>query len=60
MSFAEVNNAHLALLDPDRRTQVQSIIDESTKFAEKEHRKKVRGGALSFYGVCVVTGVQVV
>ena len=37
----EVNNAHLALLDAEKRTQVQSIIDEATKFAEKEHRKKV-------------------
>ena len=36
-----MNNAHLALLDAEKRTQVQSIIDEATKFAEKEHRKKV-------------------
>jgi hypothetical protein len=40
----EVNNAHLALLDAERRSKVQAIIDESTRFAEKEHKKKVRAG----------------
>ena len=46
---AEVNNAHLTLLDPEKRAQVIAIIDEATKHAEKEHKKHVRtagGGEL--------------
>ncbi len=39
----EVNMAHLTLLDPEKRAQVVTIIEEATKHAEKEHKKKVWG-----------------
>ena len=46
--FEEVNNAHLTLLDAEKRAQVIAILDEAKKHAEKEHKKKV--SALLFIG----------
>jgi hypothetical protein len=38
---AEVKNAHLTLIDPEKRASIVMVIEEATKHAEKEFKKKV-------------------